>query len=508
MTAQLFLYVNLFVWFIPILTTSTTKNKIIYTGLLVATSAISIFWSVAALISVLAGFVAIAISLNEQHFPSTKNKEEETYSREFWMFVGSLVLFLSAMIISVKTSVPVFNKLFGTKIAPPEDPEFAHNQVQVFVALIIGILTAITQFLKYKSTNTKAFYKNIAIPTIIALVISTCISLFGNINYDKFGYGFLAAIHLAIFASVYAVVANAFYIVDNLKGKIKNAGASIAHIGFGLVLLGILISSSKKAVLSWNTTGIAIFKKSKQEDPAENITLFKGVRTDMKTHHVTYQTDSFNAKDKKKYFKLLFEDKATNEKFFLYPDALKANKGQEGYSFNPDKKHYWHKDIFVYVTSFIENKIADTIAYKNANIKVGDTIFYGNGQLVLEAVNKDAALLKKKLPTAEAGMFLQLKVINKEKKQFSILPGVGITKQGIESLPDTLISQAMTIKFNKIVDEANGTFEIGIKESDPLPELITLKVYNFPMINILWIGIIVMVFGFLMSAWKRGFSQK
>lgn len=508
MTAQLFLYVNLFVWFIPILTTSIKKNKFIYTGLLVATSAISIYWPVAALISVLAGFVAVGLSLNEQHFPSTKNKEEETYSREFWMFVGSLVLFLSAAIITIKTSVPVFNKLFGTKIAPPEDPEFAHNQVQVFVALIIGILTAITQFLKYKNTDKKTFYKNISIPTLIALVISGCISVFGNINYDKFGYGFLAAIHLAIFGSVYAVIANAYYIVDNLKGKIKNAGASIAHIGFGLVLVGILISSSKKAVLSWNTTGIAIFKKSKQEDPAENITLFKGVRTDMKTHHVTYELDSFNAKDKKKYFKLLFEDKATNEKFYLYPDALKANKGQEGYSFNPDKKHYWHKDIFVYITSFIENKIADTIAYKNTNIKLGDTVFYGNGRMVLEAVNKDAALLKKKLPTAEAGMFLQIKVINKENKLYTINPGVGITKQGVESLPDTLLSQAMTIKFNKIVDEASSTFEIGVKESEPLPELITLKVYNFPMINVLWIGIIIMVFGFLMSAWKRGFSQK
>ncbi|MFX9703722.1 hypothetical protein ABTO92_19375, partial [Acinetobacter baumannii] len=86
-------------------------------------------------------------------------------------------------------------------------------------------------------------------PTIIALIISLAISIWGNISYDKKGLGFLGAIHVAIFAAVYATVANFSYIWLGLKGKIKAAGASVAHIGFGLVLVGILISSSKKTVL-------------------------------------------------------------------------------------------------------------------------------------------------------------------------------------------------------------------------------------------------------------------
>ncbi|MFX9061561.1 hypothetical protein ABTN34_17080, partial [Acinetobacter baumannii] len=75
-----------------------------------------------------------------KNIPSIQ-KEEQTYSREFWMFIGSLVLFLAGAVIIAKTSTPVINKLFGTKIAPPEDPEFAYNQIQVFVAIIIGLLT-------------------------------------------------------------------------------------------------------------------------------------------------------------------------------------------------------------------------------------------------------------------------------------------------------------------------------------------------------------------------------
>jgi cytochrome c-type biogenesis protein CcmF len=34
-------------------------------------------------------------------------KEENNYSREFWMFIGSLVLFLSAMFIILFTSLPL-----------------------------------------------------------------------------------------------------------------------------------------------------------------------------------------------------------------------------------------------------------------------------------------------------------------------------------------------------------------------------------------------------------------
>ena len=181
-------------------------------------------------------------------------KEESSYSQEFWMFIGSLVLFLSGMFIIIATSLPVLNKAFGTSWAVGEDVEFSYNRIEIFVAIIIGLLTAISQYLKYKNTSKAYFGKKIAVPTIIALAISVSISLFGNINYVKYGAGFLAAIHLGIFAGVYAVVANATYIWSGLKGKLVAAGASIAHVGFGLMLVGILISSAKKEVLSLNTT--------------------------------------------------------------------------------------------------------------------------------------------------------------------------------------------------------------------------------------------------------------
>jgi len=436
-------------------------------------------------------------------------KEENTYSREFWMFIGSLVLFLSASVIIVKTSTPVWNKLFGTNIAPPEDPEFAHNQIQIFVAIIIGLLTAVTQYLKYKDTPKQQFYKKIVIPTIIALAISLCISIFGDINFVKKGPGFLGAIHIAIFCAVYSIVANTSYIWLVLKGKIKAAGPSVAHIGFGMILLAILISSSKKTVLSWNTTGVSplqVDPKSKNNpagDPAENLTLFKGVSTDMGRYMVTYTMDTTNPRDRKRYFEIDFKSKKGDDNFKLYPDVIKNNKGMEGFAANPAAKHYWHKDIFVYITSFQENKNADTVSFKNREIKVKDTIFYSNGLMFLNSASINPPERKDQYSSDETAVFLDFTIISKEGKRYGANPGIVLKGQELRAITDTVLSQSLILKFNKVIDQKTGKLEIGVKETGNITDLLTLKVYEFPMINMLWLGILVMVVGFVLSIIQR-----
>ena len=71
------------------------------------------------------------------------------------MFIGSLVLFFSALFIIVFTSLPVINKIINTNFTIGEDREFFYNRIQIFVAILLGILTAVTQYLKYRNTEKK-----------------------------------------------------------------------------------------------------------------------------------------------------------------------------------------------------------------------------------------------------------------------------------------------------------------------------------------------------------------
>jgi len=54
-----------------------------------------------------------------------------------------------------------------------------------------------------------------------------------------------------------------------------------------------------------------------------------------------------------------------------------------------------------------------------------------------------------------------------------------------------------------VIDQGSGKLEIGVKESGAITDLITLKVYLFPLINVLWLGVVVMTIGFLMSIRQR-----
>ncbi len=505
MNQQLLLFLSVFVW-LPAFVESGKTGRIVIAGLVAIILTLSIFLpeNVVAgiwLFSLLGFVIAFGIQLNIDPTIPAIRKEESTYSREFWMFIGALVFFLSAVLIISQTSLPVINKVFDQKLAESEDAEFSYNRIQVFIAIIIGLLTASVQYLKYKNTPREYFFKKIWLPTLIALVISLLISIFGNIDYDKKGIGFLGAIHVAIFAAVYSVVANASYIWIGFNGKIRKAGAAIAHVGFGLVLLGILISSSKKEVLSWNRTGISPLPEDGVQKPAENTTLFKGIATDMGKYTVTYTRDSINESNHKKYFEVHFKSKTDNENFNIYPDVLHNTKGQEGFSPNPDSKHYFNKDIFVYVTSWLEGDKKDTATFQKSILKQGDTVFYSNGIIILNKVDVNREGIKGILP-GETSMTLDMQVIGKNGSRYGVYPGIAIKDESsMRSLPDTVVAQGLVLRFNRIDDMKKGTFEVGIKESSEITDLLTLKVLQFPFINILWIGILVMVIGTLISVW-------
>jgi len=436
----------------------------------------------------------------------TITKEENTYTREFWMFIGSLIFFLSALVIIIITSLPVINKILKTKWAVGEDPEGFHNQVQIFVAIIIGLLTAVTQYFKYRNTAKNYFVQKVAIPTVIALAISICISIWGGIDYDKKGLGFLIAIHLGVFAAVFAIVANTSYIWLGLWGKLKAAGASVAHIGFGMVLLGILISSSKKSVLSYNTTGMSPLKIGDKESPLENITLVKGLQTDMGKYMVTYVKDSLNPRDHKRYYEIAFKSKKGNEKFSVYPDIIENNKGNEGVTPNPSAKHYWDRDIFTYLTFLGDPekiKSADTSTFRNKTVHLGDTIFYSKGLMVVNNVTVNPTNEKYKFSENDTAIGLNLTVISKEGNRFSAQPLLHVKDGMIESIPDTVMAQSLILRFNQVKDQAKGLLEIGVRESSSVLDFVTLKAYEFPFINVLWLGILVMVTGIAMSIVQR-----
>ena len=504
MNAQLYLFLYAFFWLPAILSIEGLKKKLIASGTAILFLPLAEFvHPLFALISPIAALVLFLVNMNKL-IPGIK-KEEAASSREFWMFIGSLVILFSAIIITAQTSLPVYNKVFGLKIAPAQDIEFSYNRIQIFIAILIGLLTAIGQFLKYKETNTQYFFKKIGLPFIVSAIASGLILYYGNINYDKYGIGYLTFVWIAIACSVFAIIANLAYIWIGIRGKLKLSGPSIAHFGFGMMLLGILISSSKKEILSYNTSGIFVpLGENSKELPGENMTLIKGQKMDMGKYWVTYASDSVHPKKSQWYFKINFEDKKTNETFTIEPNAFVNYKGNEGLMANPGSKHYWDHDVFGYITTMTDqSKNQDTSSFIPKTMKIGDTVSYSkNGLIILEGIKSFDSL-----PVdifGENGKLYEarLKVFSDGSKPEEVYfsdPRLAIAKGNLLSVPDTLGSGAM-IQLNKSDDKQ---VEIGVKVPSTVTQYLTLKALKFPFINLLWLGTIIMAVGFVVSMVRR-----
>jgi cytochrome c-type biogenesis protein CcmF len=335
--------------------------------------------------------------------------------------------------------------------------------------------------------------------------------IFYPITYTKQGSGFLIAIYIALFATIYSFIANAGYIWSGLNGNVKAAGGSVAHLGFALMLVGMLISSSNKKIISEDKfknfiIPMGIDPLTKQaDDPLENLNLIRQVPTAMGPYSVTYMGDSNANEAGRHYYHLLFErkDSATNElkeSFVVNPDVyLMKNNNM---SSNPDTKHYLTHDVFTYISYTLDpDKNKDTAQFKIKEISIGDTLFYSKGFMVINGVEKNPQQNKFNIVPNGAMLMAHITITGPDSMKYASTPVIMVDSLGINQVDDTVYAQNLFLKFAGVSN--NGKIKIGVKESDKMIDFVTVKAYIFPYINLVWIGLVIMALGLIMSIIKR-----
>lgn len=440
-------------------------------------------------------FVVMAVALivwRWKEMPRSA-KDEEIYTREFWMFIGSLVLVISSFQITLTTSIPVFNKMFSANMAPPADVISHYNKWQMPMAIIIGVLTAVAHLLKYKKNGPEGL-KRMGIYAAISLVLT--IALYFGFELKNFIYAGL------LFAGVFGIVANFMLLLPFLRGKIKLAGASVAHVGFGLLLLGVLVSSANKEVISINDSGKPINPEASSKENVENIYLERNTPHKMGDYIITYVKDSqhwVNTYYQVNYQKL-DADGNVDYTFNLYPNGQINPK--MGLVANPDTKHYFSHDVFTYVSSVPSNKgEAKFINEKRHEVGVGDTIFTNNGYAVLKGVNSNTEAEKIDVNNFQVLLGAELKVYTLS-KEYDAMPMYGVQNNSATSY-EALVDEAK-LKFRFVgVNPQNQKVTILSYEQDMSGDFVIMKAIVFPWINLVWAGTIIMIVGFFLSIIKR-----
>ncbi|HFA51092.1 MAG TPA: cytochrome c assembly protein [Bacteroidetes bacterium] len=297
------------------------------------------------------GLGLILFFKRRKEIPDIK-EEEKLFSREFWMFIGSLVLLFSAVIITVSTSLPVINKIIGAFKEGFDgytinDPIAHYNKYQLWIGVFIGLMTGFAQFLRYRGINWEKnaakFWKKISIISVAAILLTVATGFWIDLVAWQFW--------LLAFTAYFAIAGNIDYLFSAMKGNLKMAGSVFSHVGFGIMLIGIIASGLNKKHISSNP----VMQRGllPEEMLQNNVLLFKGMPMFMSGYRVTYERDTMIGNLREfivKYEKMDGEGKAVEE-FTVVPTATYDNKVVKVSAFNPSTKHYLQKDIFTHIAS-------------------------------------------------------------------------------------------------------------------------------------------------------------
>ncbi|MFT5724412.1 MAG: cytochrome c-type biogenesis protein CcmF [Bacteroidia bacterium] len=515
LSAQLLVFLLMFVLLPVVVSFKESKSRWLYFGLMMVIFAINVlvgkFIVWLNILFFIGSFVAFIQNFN-RHLPLNK-KEESTYSREFWMFVGSLVLLLSAVQILSTTSIPVFNKItsalafifeplhkltgadvfdkMARGVIDKPIPEIEHyNKWQLPIAVIIALLTGLTQFFSYKKTSKRHIGRNLLIILITSLVITALLMpLFGI----YFSGGFMLVLFL--FASTFAIVGNCWFIFKALKFKWKLSGASLSHIGFGLMMIGVLVSSAKKHVISQNNL-YTYSDEFSEKDNRENILLYQNIPFKMSQYVVTYRGDTTIGPNT--YYEVHYYDTIRNSEFSLYPNAQFS---EQGLMPNPDTRHYLTRDIYTHVSLVPKAGQGEWEADGKHTMNIGDTMIVNKSFVILEAIDRT---LGDTISQQLAGHDLHIARIKVIKGDSTVIarPVFGV-KDGESYYNIFSVAEYAKIRFNYFPKEENGKL-VHELETDIQPQrYIVMKAIAFPYINLLWTGTVIMLLGFFMAIRRR-----
>lgn len=439
----------------------------------------------------LLSFLGIAAYLIIRSIPQIpRSSSDKMFTREFWMFIGSLIVILSAFQIIFTTSIPAINKVLGTQMAPPHDVVAHYNNWQMPFAILIALAIGLTHFIQYGKNDTATFFKHLRFSVIISLVFTILLVI---------GLGMKHPFHIVfLFASLFALI-SAIDLILRLKKVLPNTGAIITHLGFAMFLLTILLTFSNSKTISRNTSG---FFLGRQFPDNENLLLIKDEILPMGEYFVTYKGRSY--KGNRIIFQVDFLKKNQYDQYYLdfssYPAVLLNER--MGNVYEPYSKVFFNKDVFTYISfADLSFKTDEEKVFKEPikiPIAIGDSVHVNHLDIKLLEIETDARNSEIDFTNLRIEAIIQ---ISQHGKPLDIIRPRFILKNE-QILHQDAFSETYGTKIRFAeVSETPNTIILEISERDE--DFVIIKTVIFPYINLLWLSCLVLLAGFGVSMRNR-----
>lgn len=463
-------------------------------GILSATSVHSFTGSgmagiiLAFLISILAIAVIIFIT-RVRHFPILQS--EYFFSREFWMFIGSVVILLSAFQILFSTSLPLINKIFGTTLTLQGSGNVKnyYNAWQAPFAVLALLMATISQHLLFGKTPDYFFFKRIILSFLMSCAATFAIIYYSDISELRY--------IILLFSGIFISLAALDY-VFRYEYRFANKASLLSHFGLGVFITGIVLAFGNNTIITKNILPVNIGKRF---DAKEYMMLPKGKILSLGDYNVCYSKRTIS--NKSILFQLDFLKKKGssqyNKSFSLFP-SIQFNQIM-GNVYIPDTRHQLSKDIFTYVAFSPISSETDTNSYSKlfeSIVKLDDTTAVNGFRFFLDelTLNPQKEKVSEENVSITATLAVQIpdSTINFVKPVYTI-------KNSLVRFSDVDIGDgSYRVRFEK-VSSTEGAIVVGIYQKKP--DYVIIKSIIFPFIILVWIGALFILCGFLISMINR-----
>jgi cytochrome c-type biogenesis protein CcmF len=487
-------------------------------------------------------FMLVAIALcivRWKNIPSSQ-QEISTYSKEFWIFLGATVLCLMGFQVLLPTSIPVWNKLvsaFGieSNLAPPANQVEYFSSIQLWFAVLVALLSGTGQFFWWKKIDKQKLKNELVTPLMITLIVFALVIAVAKV----YNISYL----VLTLAGIYLIVSNIKVLLSLLKLNPKLSGGAIAHIGVGLMLIGVMFSAGYSKVVSLNNSGMLISKEVPTEFNRDNLLLFINEPRSMAGYDLEYRGERVEARHKSGYinkndiektfdaFKvvakkdIIYKGKklySAKDTFEIYPEntfyeielrknnevvaslfpRVQINAQMGGFVPSPDIRRKLTSDLYTHVSlPMNREEEPEWSKLEELKIKAGEE-FHINDKYTssLEQVVRINEI--EGVPLQPEDVAVQAKIkIQGEHEIFYADPIFLIrNKNQVGRLSSEINDLGVKITLLNILPDTNE-FLIGINARQK--DWVVIKALEKPFINILWIGTMVLMVGFMMAMVRR-----
>jgi cytochrome c-type biogenesis protein CcmF len=182
----------------------------------------------------------------------------------------------------------------------------------------------------------------------------------------------------------------------------------------------------------------------------------------------------------------------------LFP-RFQINK-KMGNAASPALKHNAGGDLYTYVALAPNLEEKEWSKTENYSVSIKDTFFLNDYVAVLDNVKRIETYEGKALGANDAAVQATIKVMGKDFRPYEINP-IFVIREGMVAMPPVENDEVgVRAKFTTI-DPKTGKFGFAINTTQR--DFIVLKAIEKPMINLLWVGTLVLIVGFILAIIRR-----